>query len=192
MNKEELMQKKKAFVSFVKKYGETNKSRELMDEIDNTLFQQELIDMGYPTLYISSSNYIDMPKCYSKAECVILRNWDTKRQSISWEDNDKQPCQGETLFKLSFSCGAYVFTGDCKEYYILRDLFKETVSEFLKFKPRYSDSHNNSYYFTLEDGAKVYANYKQILDNAFAKVPVILKEYRKQKLMEQLKELEEE
>jgi hypothetical protein len=79
---------------------------------------------------------------------------------ISWSDDDKQP-KNEWLFEISFSTGAYIFGQD---YDGQKELFQKFFKELESYKPDYSDSHNHSLYWKLENAKSIFDNFNKILE----------------------------
>lgn len=110
--------------------------------------------------------------------------YDGDREKIAWPDNGKQP-DNERLLEISFPSGAYIFSDTYPE-----ELFKEFIDEIKSYKPDYIDSHNHSYYFTLENGSKIFNNFEKILDTYRKKYIEGDKQRKIDKLKEELKQLE--
>lgn len=82
---------------------------------------------------------------------------------ISWSDDGRQP-KNEWLFNIWFSTGAYIFGEDYP-----KEFFQKFFDELTSYEPDFTDRHNNSLYWRLENAKDVYDNY-----------PAILEKYRKQ------------
>ncbi len=107
---------------------------------------------------------------------------------ISWPDDDRQP-KNEWLFNISFSTGAYIFGDD---YDSQKILFQEFFKELQSYKPDYSDSHNNSLYWKLENAKPIYDEFNNILRKYREQNTSELKQREANKLREKLKALEAE
>ncbi len=79
------------------------------------------------------------------------------KRTISWSDDGSQP-DDELLLRIDFGTGAYIFGED---YPI--DLFHEFFLELKKFNPKYSDSHNRSLFFSMNNARDVFNAFNSIL-----------------------------
>lgn len=77
-------------------------------------------------------------------------------RTISWSDDGKQP-QNELLFYISFPTGAYIFGQD----YPL-EFFQNFFLELKSYNPKYCDTTNKSLFFSLENAAPIFNNFKEI------------------------------
>lgn len=64
----------------------------------------------------------------------------------------------ERLFSICFPTGAYIFGEDYP-----KKLFERFYSELETYKPKYNDKINHDLYFDLDNGAKIYKEYENIL-----------------------------
>lgn len=109
-----------------------------------------------------------------------------KGYSISWSDDGRQPLN-EMLLVLSFPTGAYIFDGDYP-----KPVFKDFFDELKTYNPKYSDSHNSSLYFELENGAKVFNDFWDIFNKHKQKVDDWKKKERIKGLQKELEVLTKE
>jgi hypothetical protein len=106
---------------------------------------------------------------------------------ISWSDDGEQP-MNEWLFELSFSTGAYIFGDD---YDGQRNLFEKFFNELKTYNPDFSDAHNSSLYWKLENAKEIFNKFNEIL-NKYRKINTSEFEQRKiKKLEDELKKLKE-
>lgn len=105
------------------------------------------------------------------------------RRKISWSDDGKQP-EDELLINLRFSTGAYIFGDDCP-----KELFKEFWQELKTYNPKYSDTVNGNLYFSLEGGAKLFNEFKGILNKYYELNKTDSKKRKIQKLQDELAKL---
>lgn len=105
---------------------------------------------------------------------------------IAWSDDGKQP-NNEWLFIISFSTGAYIFGQD---YDSQRQLFQDFFDELKRYKPDYSDSHNSSLYWRLENTKPIYDSFTTILKRYQDRNTSELKQREADKLRKQLEKLE--
>lgn len=97
-------------------------------------------------------------------EHIAVAWWGPKyNRKISWSDDDSQP-KDELLVNISFPTGPYIFGyGEIldKDYPI--EFFNRFVKELLSYKPDYTDSHNKSYYWKVENAKEIFNNFPDIL-----------------------------
>lgn len=106
---------------------------------------------------------------------------------ISWPDG-KQP-KNEWLFEIGFSTGAYIFGED---YDSQKQLFQDFFEELKGFNPDYSDSHNHSLYWKLENAKAIFDNYHSILQKYQERNTSELKQREADNLRKKLQKLEAE
>lgn len=119
----------------------------------------------------------------------IYRIKGDERQYIS--NSDKQP-NNELLMSFRHSTGSYMFGGggwSSDEYYD-PVLFQMYFEELKKYKYSYIDEINHHIYFTVDEGMKLYKNYKEICEKYQKLFDERRKKAKADKLREQLKELE--
>lgn len=78
-------------------------------------------------------------------------------RTISWSDDGRQP-EDELLFKISFPTGAYIFGGDYPT-----EFFHKFWMELKSYNPKYTDTANKSLYFSMDNAANIFNNYKSIV-----------------------------
>ncbi len=108
--------------------------------------------------------------------------------SISWSDDGRQP-MNEWCMKIGFPTGAYIFGQD---YDYQRQLFQDFFKELQSYKPDYSDSHNNSLYWKLENAQPIFDNFSSILKKYHDRNASELKQREADKLRKQLEKVEQE
>lgn len=106
---------------------------------------------------------------------------------ISWSDNDEQPIYEEPLYIISFPTGAYIFS----EHYPT-DLFREFFYELKSYAPKYLDTANKTLYFSTENAKVIHEAFPKILKKYRERVAEDAKRVRKEKLMKELEQLEED
>lgn len=108
-------------------------------------------------------------------------------RTISWEDDGKVPENGEWLYKISFSTGAYIFG----QHYP-QQLFKEFFNELKSLSPKYCDTANSALYFSSENASEAYEAYPKILKKYKDKIEADKKRIELEETKKKLKALEEE
>ena len=85
-------------------------------------------------------------------------------RTISWSDDGKQP-EDEVLINLSFSTGAYMFgnLGNSSNEDYPKQFFQEFWNELKTYNPKYTDTTNKNLYFSIENGAKIFNEFNDIL-----------------------------
>ncbi len=107
---------------------------------------------------------------------------------ISWPDDDKQP-KNEWCMKIGFSTGAYIFGED---YDYQKQLFQDFFKELQTYKPDYSDSHNSSLYWKLENAKPIFDNFSSIFEKYRERNASERKQREADKLRKQLEKIESE
>ena len=181
-----------------------DKTKEAYDEIRASIFKNKdivLVDIGSFDEKASKHLFgIELQEKYGfnlKVEDIysldynnsgsymnIGRYGEKYNRTISWSDDGTQP-EDEVLVHISFSTGAYIFGDDypC-------ELFQKFFLELKSYNPKYSDSHNNSLYFSIETGSKVFNEFKTILKKYSEINKTDAKERKIKKLQEELNKLE--
>jgi len=108
------------------------------------------------------------------------------KRIISWPDDGKQP-EDEVLIHLSFPTGAYIFGNDYPT-----ELFKQFWQELKAYNPKYYDTVNNSLYFSMENGAKIFNEFQGILEKYYELNEEDLKKRKIKKLQDELEKLNKE
>lgn len=106
---------------------------------------------------------------------------------ISWSDNDEQPNDGELLYIISFPTGAYIFG----QHYPT-ELFREFFKELKSYSPKYLDTANKTLYFSTDNAKVIHEAFPEILKKYQQRVAEDAKRIRKEKLMKELEQLEED
>lgn len=78
---------------------------------------------------------------------------------ISWSDDDRQP-MNEWLLNISYPTGAYIF-GDDYDYN--QTMFQDMIKELKSYKPDYSDTTNDTFYWKLENAKPIYDDFNEIM-----------------------------
>ena len=138
---------------------------------------------------IESKENINVDDTYADISIYRVRGDD-----VSYILNSKEQPNNELLMVYSHSTGSYMFGGGAfsiDEYYD-PDLFDMYFEELKKYKYKYIDPINHKIYFDLEEGSKLYKDYKNICEKYQKLFDERRKKYKTERLREQLKELEEE
>lgn len=83
------------------------------------------------------------------------------RRTISWSDDGRQP-EDELLLRICFSTGAYIFGDDYPQ-----ELFKTFFDEVKTYQPKYTDTTNKILYFSMDNAAKIFNGFKEILNKYY-------------------------
>jgi len=113
-------------------------------------------------------------------------------RQISWPDDDRQP-DNEWLLRICFPTGAYIFgNGDClsKEYPV--ETFNAFFEELRSYGPKYSDTANNSLYFSSDNAMRIYEAFDEIFKRHKTGVVDEMKRQKKRELERELARLNED
>lgn len=127
---------------------------EMENKAKNHLYRinlEEKYGIGLSTYEICTPDYTKIDK-----NRYIAMHGKNYRRTVSCSDDGKQPNE-ENLYVLTFCTGPYIFGED---YNV--DIFDEFFNELKTFNPKYSDTHNNKLYFTLENAKAVHNAYNDI------------------------------
>lgn len=108
-------------------------------------------------------------------------------RTIFWSDDGKQP-EDEIMINLSFSTGAYIFGNSSDDDYPT-DFFQQFWQELKTYNPKYSDTTNKNLYFSLENGAKIFNEFKEILKKYYELNEEDAKKRKIEKLQKELERL---
>ena len=137
---------------------------------------------------IKHSEYIIVDDRYA---CVSI--YRIKGDDISYICNCKKQPNDELLMSYRHSTGSYMFGGSGwgnDEYYD-PELFQIYFEELKKYKYSYIDELNHHIYFTVDEGMKLYKNYKDICKKYQDLFDERRKKAKAEQLREQLKKLEQ-
>lgn len=167
MNAEKLQASKQAYTKILKLIKK-NKDLCLFDvsALEHTakchllgLELNEVHGLNINPINVSSLDWIDC------GEYVNIGLYGEKyRRTISWPDLGEQP-QDEYLVKIGFSTGAFIFAidgGTFNAEYPTK-FFHKFWLELLTYKPDYSDSHNHSLYWKVENAKEIFNSFTSIL-----------------------------
>ncbi|MFW6226151.1 MAG: hypothetical protein ACOC3V_04265 [bacterium] len=116
---------------------------------------------------------------------ATIGQWGEKyNRVISWSDDDSQP-EDEFLLQISFPTGPLIFGDD---YPV--ELFKRFFDELKSYGPKYTDTHNSSLYFSLDNAKDVFNSFNSILDKYIDEYKNKAKENEIKNLKERLANLE--
>ncbi len=106
------------------------------------------------------------------------------RRTISWSDDGTQP-EDELLFHISYPTGPYIFGGDYPTAF-----FEKFFLELKSYKPKYIDSANKGLYFSMDNAAKIFNDYYDILNKYNEENKKDIKKRKIRKMKEELEKLE--
>ena len=197
MNKEEQRKVIEQIYDLVKTFKKENYNDEenfldkIKDEVNKFKIKYDFLDK-YGVDIIKHNIYneenIKIDGRYARISIYKIRGDETSRILNS----DKQP-NNELLMEYSHCTGSYMFGGGwlSDEYYD-PELFDMYFEELKKYKYKYIDNLNRCIYFDLEEGFRLYKDYKNICD----KYQKLFDERRNnakiEKLQEELKRLKKE
>lgn len=117
------------------------------------LQELERFELPYNENMSPFQDYIEMGQYghFSKHGAAIGR-------TIAWPDDDRQPEEGEWLFVITFSSGAYIFG----QHYP-KELFNQLFADLKEFKPKYLDSQNHYLYYSHDTAKAVYTALPDLL-----------------------------
>ena len=115
-----------------------------------------------------------------KDEVSIGRYGAKHNRSISWSDDGTQP-NDELLLSVYFPTGAYFFGKDYPT-----NIFEQFFLELKSYNPKYTDTHNSSLYFSMDNAGKIYNDYDSIIKKYTDKNKA---DTRKRKIVEMENEL---
>lgn len=138
---------------------------------------------------IFNEENIKIDERYAKISIYKIRGDETSRILNS----DKQP-NNELLMVYSHSTGSYMFGGGgwSSDNYYDPELFDMYFEELKKYKYKYIDDLNHYIYFDLEEGFKLYKDYKNICDKYQKLFDERRNNAKVEKLQEELKRLKKE
>lgn len=170
-------------VEFDNKYGLYD-IRKALQEADNHLRAIEL----YEEHGIRLSELYYNPDHTNIDDYRGISFYDGERRNISWPDDGKQP-KDVHLYQIGFSTGAYIFGRD---YDSQQQVFKDFYEELKTYKPDYSDNHNHSLYWKLENAKPIHDKFNEILKKYHERNTSELKQRKADKLRKELAELEKD
>lgn len=195
MNKREMIEK---IIDIVKDFNEEHEWNDehsflskLKSDCDKFKIKYDYLDKYGVELNfhnINHSEYITVDNKY--ADISIYR---IKGDDRSYICNCKKQPNNELLMSYKHYTDSYMFGGHSwgSDNYCDSELFQMYFEELKKYKYSYVDEFNHHIYFTVDEGMKLYKNYKDICK----KYQDLFNERRKKaevdKLREQLKKLEQ-
>jgi len=108
------------------------------------------------------------------------------QRTISWSDNGDQP-DDELLLLIKFPTGAYIFGEDYPT-----DLFHKFFTELVKLKPKYTDIHNSTLYYSMDNAGSVYNEFNLLYKKYHELNKEDYKQRKIQKMKDELEKLENE
>lgn len=152
---------------------------------DNQLLGLELKEVyGYQ---INENNITNANWTQLKEYLVIGKFGENNNRTIAWSDDGRQPEDDEYLVRVCFPSGAFIFGRDCPT-----TLFNEMFEEFKSYEPKYTDTHNHTLYFNIDNGSKVFNDYDSIMKKYHKRNREELKQRQIDTLKSQLFKLENE
>lgn len=181
-------------IKYISKFSEElEKDYDLRRFVDHCKNMEALYDLS-ETFGIDFTTWVDkyvlsgyMVKGYEQAHDDQHMIKMSEGRTIGWEHNDKVPEDGEWLYKIGFTTGAYTF-GD----HYPTTLFKEFFNELKTLNPKYCDTANKCLYFSKENAKEAYEAYPDILNKYKDRVEADKKRMQLEEIKKKLKELEEE
>jgi len=124
-------------------------------------------------------------------EYMSIGWWGDKYQrTISWSDNDTQP-KDELLLKISFSTGAYIFGyGSMFNKDYPTKFFQKFFNELKIYNPKFTDSHNHSLYFSMDNAKNIFNSFDEIFNKYNELNEKDIKKRKIQKMKDELSKLE--
>jgi len=170
MNKEEQRKVIEQIYDLLKTFKRENYNDEenfldrIKDEVNKFKIKYDFldkygIDIKKDNIFHEESIIID--DRYARISIYRIRGDKTSRILNS----DKQP-NNELLMEYNHSIGSYMFGGGgwSSDHYYDSELFDMYFEELKKYKYKYIDNLNHHIYFDLEEGFKLYKDYKNICD----------------------------
>ena len=117
-------------------------------------------------------------------ENVTIGFWDGKNRKVPWSCDGRQPNK-ETLLRISYPTGAYIFGDDYPT-----KLFQRFFMELKTYNPKYIDSANKSLYFSLDNAGKIYNAYDSIIKRYYEENKEDSKQRKIKKIKDELAKLE--
>ena len=111
------------------------------------------LDIDVNRIYDSNKDWIKL------SEYAVLGVFgESYRRTIAWSDDGHQPYDGERLLYISFPTGQYIFSCNGE----LREFFGVFFDELKSLVPKYCDTTNHNLFFSIDEAAKVHAEYLKI------------------------------
>lgn len=151
------MKELKKIIKICENAEKCNVIEDIQNICEKQLLAEELNEMfGFNLSYydIHSKDWIGISNYYGNMSIGI---WGVE-YSRTICNIQEQPIN-ERLFSIWFPTGAYIFGEDYP-----KELFNRFYSELETYKPKYNDKINHCLYFDLDNGAKIYKNYRNILE----------------------------
>lgn len=150
------MKELKEIIKICENAEKYNVIEDIQNICEKQLLAEELNEMfGFDLSYndIHSKDWIRISNYYGDMSIGI---WGVEH-SRTICNIQEQPIN-ERLFSICFPTGAYIFGEDYP-----KELFNRFYSELETYKPKYNDKINHCLHFDLDNGAKIYKEYKSIL-----------------------------
>lgn len=150
------MKELKEIIKICENTEKCNVIEDIQNICEKQLLAEELNEMfGFNLSYndIHSKDWIRISNYYGDMSIGI---WgvDYNRTICNIQE---QPIN-ERLFSICFPTGAYIFGEDYP-----KELFNRFYSELETYNPKYNDKINHCLYFDLDNGVKIYKEYRNIL-----------------------------
>lgn len=175
--------------SFGEEQSDIKRIREILSKHIIKYFYHDKYGLDLNAYKITSKEYINVNDTYADISIYRVRGDD-----VSYILNSEEQPNNELLMVYRHSTGSYMFGGGAfsEDKYYDPDLFDMYFEELKKYKYKYIDPINHKIYFDLEEGSKLYKDYKKICEKYQKLFDERRKKYKAEKLREQLKELEED
>lgn len=197
MNKEEQRKVIEQIYDLVKTFKRENYNNEenfldkIKDEVNKFKIKYDFLDkygVDIKKDNIFNEENIKIDERYARISICKIRGDETSRILNSY----KQP-NNELLMVYSHSTGSYMFGGGWgSDNYYDPELFDMYFEELKKYKYKYIDGLNHNIYFDLEEGFKLYKDYKNICDKYQKLFDERRNNAKVEKLQEELKRLKKE
>lgn len=197
MNKEEQRKVIEQIYDLVKTFKRENYNNEenfldkIKDEVNKFKIKYDFLDkygVDIKKDNIFNEENIKIDERYARISICKIRGDETSRILNS----DKQP-NNELLMVYSHSMGSYMFGGSWgSDKYYDSELFDMYFEELKKYKYKYIDNLNHYIYFDLEEGFRLYKDYKNICDKYQKQFDERRNNAKIEKLQEELKRLKKE
>lgn len=177
MNEREIIEGIYGLVKYYDLNAWDNKESRCLQEIKSKI-KEMIIMYDYHDNYgidIKDIEKVDIDKIIFKSRYgnICIRKFN---KILNCEEQPKN----ELLMSYSFPTGPYIFDGT----YYFRDLFATFFEELKRYKYSYLDDTNEKIYFEINEGMKLFKNYKEICE----KYQKLSDEKHKEKRREELEQ----
>lgn len=149
------MKELKEIIEICDKIEQSNILKDIKDMCEKQLLTEELNEkFGFKLSYknVQSKDWIRISNYYGDMS-ISIWGVDCNRTICNVQEQPKN----ERLFSICFPTGAYIFGEDYP-----KELFNRFYSELETYKPKFNDKINHCLFFDLDNGAKIYKEYRNI------------------------------